>query len=824
MSFAQIIARLESMNAEISLFRTNYSYAGDDRWTASIEIKHDTKELQLKARGTGGDVEDAFKNAAVNTAVQGVGGALTSGVGSAVTDALQDLGVNGDTAKTLTQGATNAAIAAATGRDAGNTFINSVVPGLLNSAASSAFPTPPSELDQTLYPSEVYTEPGGEGGFSWSDVPKPVQQAITGGITSGLTGGNWQAAVTNPLIGGLSSAAAQQVTQDPAAQAALQAALSAGMRSGSLSSAGMSGLGSLFRRIGNRPITTSTDQQIAAAYADPSRGADVLQDSDYGAFGGGPSEGDVGALNDVQYGAEDYGPALDYATAVEQAPTPAPAPTSEPTQTVQEQLRDIEPAQPAQPVETKETPTPTPATEGAVATPDYGPDYDFTTAMSQQSDDFRRLLEDQGVQFGADIDEVMGSVNALRDLFGGDQEATRQAIEAVSRSTGASVDAINAALNGRIDALSNELGGFRGQIGGLSGQVGGLSSQYSSLADSVNELRSMGISQNDAINQVAATTGAKIFDVQAALQGQIGGLQQQFAGDVGDIRSQMERMGVDFGKQIGDTKDAVEQQAQLLRDLGMSQEEALNAAMDKVSADMGTTTAALRDELGSQFSDLQQQFAGDVEGLRSIIDQMQQESGLQYESIFDELGNVRDDFLEQIMQSQEAQDAQNESLRDAIDQMQQESGLQYQSVFDELGNVRQDFLDQLMGSQNQLQSGFTTGLRDLADVFGGKLSALGNQFSGLFSNMNAQQAARDAQQRQQAQQQAQSTNMLGLLGLLNQPQQQNKVEAAPLANVLGNTKFSDVSPYGKSLASMADGGMVDERSTILDEINKIARG
>ena len=203
---------------------------------------------------------------------------------------------------------------------------------------------------------------------------------------------------------------------------------------------------------------------------------------------------------------------------------------------------------------------------------------------------------------------------------------------------------------------------------------------------------------------------------------------------------------------------------------------------------------------------------------------MQQESGLQYESIFDELGNVRDDFLEQIMQSQEAQDAQNESLRDAIDQMQQESGLQYQSVFDELGNVRQDFLDQLMGSQNQLQSGFTTGLRDLADVFGGKLSALGNQFSGLFSNMNAQQAARDAQQRQQAQQQAQSTNMLGLLGLLNQPQQQNKVEAAPLANVLGNTKFSDVSPYGKSLASMADGGMVDERSTILDEINKIARG
>jgi len=63
MSFAQIIARLESMNAEISLFRTNYSYAGDDRWTASLEIKHDEKGIQLKARGTGGDVEDALQSA-----------------------------------------------------------------------------------------------------------------------------------------------------------------------------------------------------------------------------------------------------------------------------------------------------------------------------------------------------------------------------------------------------------------------------------------------------------------------------------------------------------------------------------------------------------------------------------------------------------------------------------------------------------------------------------------------------------------------------------------------------------------------------------------
>lgn len=63
MSFAQIIARLESMNAEISLFRLNYSFAKDDRWTASLEIKHDGKGIQLKACGTGGNVEDALQSA-----------------------------------------------------------------------------------------------------------------------------------------------------------------------------------------------------------------------------------------------------------------------------------------------------------------------------------------------------------------------------------------------------------------------------------------------------------------------------------------------------------------------------------------------------------------------------------------------------------------------------------------------------------------------------------------------------------------------------------------------------------------------------------------
>jgi len=63
MSFAQIIARLETMNAEISLFRSNYSYAGDERWTATIHIDHKEKQLELKARATGFDVEDALQAA-----------------------------------------------------------------------------------------------------------------------------------------------------------------------------------------------------------------------------------------------------------------------------------------------------------------------------------------------------------------------------------------------------------------------------------------------------------------------------------------------------------------------------------------------------------------------------------------------------------------------------------------------------------------------------------------------------------------------------------------------------------------------------------------
>jgi hypothetical protein len=63
MSFAQILARLESMNAEISLFRSNYLYAADERWTATIHIDHKEKQLELKARAVGQDVEDALQAA-----------------------------------------------------------------------------------------------------------------------------------------------------------------------------------------------------------------------------------------------------------------------------------------------------------------------------------------------------------------------------------------------------------------------------------------------------------------------------------------------------------------------------------------------------------------------------------------------------------------------------------------------------------------------------------------------------------------------------------------------------------------------------------------
>lgn len=64
MNFAQTLARLESMNADLSLLRVPFSYVDDnERWSARIEIRNNEREIELKARGTGPDVEDALRAA-----------------------------------------------------------------------------------------------------------------------------------------------------------------------------------------------------------------------------------------------------------------------------------------------------------------------------------------------------------------------------------------------------------------------------------------------------------------------------------------------------------------------------------------------------------------------------------------------------------------------------------------------------------------------------------------------------------------------------------------------------------------------------------------
>lgn len=64
MNFAQILARLENMNAEIFLARSNSTYLNDaDRWSVTIKIKNHKKGMELKSRGSGADVEDALRQA-----------------------------------------------------------------------------------------------------------------------------------------------------------------------------------------------------------------------------------------------------------------------------------------------------------------------------------------------------------------------------------------------------------------------------------------------------------------------------------------------------------------------------------------------------------------------------------------------------------------------------------------------------------------------------------------------------------------------------------------------------------------------------------------
>ena len=64
MNFAQTLARLESMNAEIFLSRNSFTFVDElERWTARIEINNTEKEIKLQAKGTGADVEDALRDA-----------------------------------------------------------------------------------------------------------------------------------------------------------------------------------------------------------------------------------------------------------------------------------------------------------------------------------------------------------------------------------------------------------------------------------------------------------------------------------------------------------------------------------------------------------------------------------------------------------------------------------------------------------------------------------------------------------------------------------------------------------------------------------------
>ena len=64
MNFAQTLARLESMNAEITLYRSPFNFVDElERWSARIEINNSEKEIKLQAKGTGADVEDALRDA-----------------------------------------------------------------------------------------------------------------------------------------------------------------------------------------------------------------------------------------------------------------------------------------------------------------------------------------------------------------------------------------------------------------------------------------------------------------------------------------------------------------------------------------------------------------------------------------------------------------------------------------------------------------------------------------------------------------------------------------------------------------------------------------
>jgi len=57
MTLSQILAHLNTLNAEVALCRGTYRYSDDnDRWACSIILEHDRSELKIRASASDGDL------------------------------------------------------------------------------------------------------------------------------------------------------------------------------------------------------------------------------------------------------------------------------------------------------------------------------------------------------------------------------------------------------------------------------------------------------------------------------------------------------------------------------------------------------------------------------------------------------------------------------------------------------------------------------------------------------------------------------------------------------------------------------------------------
>lgn len=56
MTIFQIFAHLNTLNAEVALCRSNYTYCdADERWACSITLEHQNSELKIRAKASDGD-------------------------------------------------------------------------------------------------------------------------------------------------------------------------------------------------------------------------------------------------------------------------------------------------------------------------------------------------------------------------------------------------------------------------------------------------------------------------------------------------------------------------------------------------------------------------------------------------------------------------------------------------------------------------------------------------------------------------------------------------------------------------------------------------